>query len=120
METILLIANDRIVAGEAITVICNDIKAREDANHKLYFRRIMMGAYTISSGHTEEDGTRILDGNRELVIFPVYREEQLEKLKTGKNLIEMHNATWILGEGPKKVDIRTKLIDWLLGAEWDS
>lgn len=120
MNTILLLAQDRFDAAEALTILCNDIKTIEKANHKLFFRKIMMGAFSISAGHTDEDGTRHLDSENELIIFPVSNEEQLEKLKLGKTIIELHNCKWIIGEGEKTSNLRIKIIDWLLGADWNS
>jgi len=120
MDTILLYAKDRFDAAEALTILCNDIKAVEEANHKLYFRRLMFNSFTISSGHTDEDGTRHLDGDKEVVIFPMEREEQLEKLKVGKNILELRNCNWIIGEGEKAVERRSHIINWLLGADWNS
>ena len=120
MDTILLYATDRFDAAEALTILCNDIKAIEEANHRLYFRRLMFNSFTISSGHTDEDGTRHLDGEREVVIFPMEKEEHLEKLKAGKNILELRNCNWIIGEGDKTIKRRRHIIDWLLGADWDS
>ena len=123
METILLLATKPIDAHQSLSYICEDIKANEEADHQLYFRRVMFGAFTISKGKvTETDlGGGLtkkdceLTGEHELIIFPAAYEEQLEKLKSsGKTLVLVRNCMCIAGEGEKKKTLRSAIIDWLL------
>ena len=130
METILLLATKPIDAHQSLSYICEDIKGREDANHQLFFRRVMFGAFTISKGRVSETdlGGGLtkkdceLTGEHELIIFPAAYEEQLEKLKTsGKRLVLVKNCMSIAGPSEKKQVFRKAIIDWLLDdeARWD-
>lgn len=130
METILLLATKPIDAHQALSYICTDIKANSEADHQLYFSRMMFGAFTISKGSvTETDlGGGLtkkdceLTGEHELIIFPAAYEEQLEKLKTsGKTLVFVKNCMSIAGPSEKKILFRKAIIDWLLddNLKWD-
>lgn len=120
MDTILLYAKDRFDSAEALTLLCNDIKAVSDSEHKLYFRKLMANAFTIFPGCTDEDGIKHPTGDKEVIIFPMYEHELLDKLQAGKNLIELRNCKWVIGEGEKSSNVRKKIIAWLLGADWNS
>ena len=130
METILLLATKPIDAHQSLSYICQDIKANPEADHKLFFSRMMFGGFTISKGEIQE--TEIapgltkkdsaLTGEHELIIFPAAYEEQLEKLKTsGKTLVFVKNCMCIAGPSDKKVTFRKAIIDWLLddNSKWD-
>jgi len=130
METILLLATKPVDAHQALSYICEDIKSNEKANHQLFFRRVMFGAFTISKGRVAETDiggglTRKdceLTGDHELIIFPAAYEEQLEKLKTsGKTLVFVKNCMCIAGPSDKKTEFRKEIIDWLLddARKWD-
>ena len=114
METVLLFANKKQDALDSVQALCIDIQKRDDANHKLYFAARLMGAFVIAPGE-ESDGQRHLTGNREVIIFPAFREEDFNRLKSTKNLSSIHNAKWLVGDGPFKIKRREKIIDWLLG-----
>ncbi len=123
MKTILLLATKPIDAHQSLSYICEDIKADEQANHQLYFRRVMFGSFTISKGVVEvrDFGDGItnkecrLNGEHELIIFPAAYEEQLEKLKgSGKDIILVKNCMSIAGPSEKKQLLRKAIIDWLL------
>ncbi len=126
METILLLATKPIDAHQSLSYICEDIKANPEADHQLYFSRMMFGAFTISKGSVEETDLGggltkkdcALTGEHELIIFPAAYEEQLEKLKTsGKTLVLVRNCMCIAGPSDKKVTLRKHIIDWLLDDE---
>lgn len=132
METILLVATKPIDAHQSVSYICEDIKAREDADHQLFFRRVMFGAFTICKGEvtmTDLGGGMskkdcALTGEHELIIFPAAYEEQLEKIKavsSGKHLVLVKNCMSIAGPGEKKQLFRREIIDWLLddNLKWD-
>ena len=116
METVLLLAKTPDEAHQCVSYLCTDIQNTEEANHKLYFRRIMFGAFHICQGETDEEtGEKRLTGDREIVIFPAVYEEQLENLKGGKTLVLCKNAMCVVGEGETKVLRRSNLISWVLG-----
>lgn len=115
MRTVLLFANRREDALKSVEAICNDVKAREDANHKLAFARRLMGSFLIAPYETDAEGNKHLAGDRELLLFPALKVEEFEKLKSVKNVESIHNAKWVIGDGPWKVKRRQDLIDWLLG-----
>ena len=130
METILLLATKPIDAHQALSYICEDIKANPEADHQLYFSRMMFGAFTISKGSVKETdlGGGLtkkdceLTGEHELIIFPAAYEEQLEKLKaSGKTLIFVKNCMCVAGPSEKKVAFRKVIMDWLLDdkQKWD-
>ena len=115
METVLLLAQTPQQAGESVSYLCTDIQNTPEANHKLYFSRIMFGSFHISMGETGEDGKKHLTGDREIVIFPAVYEEQLEKLKVGKTMILCKNCMCVVGESDRRIDRRKNLISWVLG-----
>lgn len=130
MESILLLAQKPIDAHQSLSYICEDIKANEEADHQLFFRRVMFGGFTISKGEvTETDlGNGLtkkdcaLTGEHELIIFPAANEEHLEKLReSGKTLVLVRNCMCIAGEGEKSASLRKAIIDWLLddATRWD-
>ena len=113
MDTVVLYVLDRISAMESLTYLCNDIKAREDANHQLYFKRMMFGGYHVFRGNP--DTKDICD--REIIIFPADKPDRLEKLNAGKNILVCKNCKWVTGEGKGATRVRKLLIDWLLGSD---
>lgn len=114
METVLLLAQTPEEAHKSVSYLCTDIQNTPEANHKLYFHRIMFGAFHISMGETNEKGEKHLTGDREIVIFPAVYEEHLEKLKTNKVLVLCKNAMCVVGEWDRRIERRKNLISWLL------
>ena len=129
MEAILLLATTPEEAYKAVSYICEDIKANPEADHKLYFSRIMFGGFHISKGASEDvevepgitQKNLYFTGEHELIIFPAKYEEQLEKLKTNKTIIMVKNCMSAAGPSEKRITYRKALIDWLLDddAKWD-
>ena len=124
METILLIAQTPQNAYQAVSYICEDIKADHNADHKLYFARILFGGFHISKGEVhEENGVKMstLTGEHELIIFPAAYEDQLEKLKVDKSILLLKNCMTIAGDSSKKIAFRKSIIEWLLDDDkkWD-
>ena len=129
MEAILLLASTPEEAYKAVSYICEDIKACQEANHQLYFARIMFGAFHISKGAVES--TEIapgviqkdskLTGVHELIIFPSSNEEHIEKLKTDKTIVMVKNCMCMAGPSDKKQQLRQYIIKWLLDDDlrWD-
>ena len=118
METVILFAANREDALKSVSSLCNDIKSRDDANHRLYFNARLMGMFVIAPGEVIDD-KKEFTGNRELIIFPAMRDDDFERLKASKNLVSIHNANWVIGDGPRKVNARKKMIDWLLNLRDD-
>ena len=129
MEAIILLATNPDDAYKSVSYICTDIKENQEANHKLFFARMLFGGFHISKGKVEivDLGNGLtrkdseLTGKHELIIFPAAYEEQLEKLKTNKDIILVKNCMSAAGESSKKQAFRKALIDWLLDDEtrWD-
>ena len=129
MQTILLIANTPEAAFKAVSYICEDIKSNSEADHKLYFARIMAGGFHISKGKVIEheitpgitEKTSELTGEHELIIFPAIYNDGIEKLKSAKELLFVKNCMSAAGEGEKKQEFRKAIINWLLDdeAKWD-
>lgn len=115
METVLLLATTPQEAHESVSYLCDDIQNTPEANHRLYFHRIMFGSFHISTGTTDEDGNKSLTGDREIVIFPAVYEEQLEKLKAGKTMVLCKNCMCVAGDSELRVERRKALISWVLG-----
>ena len=115
LETILFYITDKEDGLKAVKYLTDDIKADEDANHKLYFRFLMADTYQVSIGCTDDDGQKHLIGNHEVLFVP---ESRLGKLDTSfnqnKNIIFMKNCMFIAGDGEKASSTRKLLIDWLL------
>lgn len=117
METVLLFANKQQDALNGVTWICNDIKNTEEANHQLFFSARLMSAFMISKGETDEENKVRLTGDRELVIFPAYREDDFKRLQKSKNIVLLHNVKWICGPSEQRIERRSRIIHWLLGEE---
>lgn len=133
MDTILLYAKTRQQALGCIDALTHDIKAlpMED-QHKLFFRRILMGAYIIFPGHItdeklienpptdEKDKAQrteaiIPDDTKELVIFPQDDEIRLKRIQDEKKVVLYRNCMCVVGEGDKAKATRDNIISWLLG-----
>lgn len=129
MDMILLLASTPEDAYKSISYICEDVKNRSDADHKLYFSRIMFGAFHISKGEVVETELApgmvkkdsALIGNHELIIFPSANEDHIKKLKENKTTIFTKNCMSVAGPSEKKVEFRKAIIDWLLDDSviWD-
>ena len=114
MDSIIFYATTRENALKAVTVMTQAIKAREDAAHKLFFASRLMGEYDICRGTVDADGKRQLVGDHEIIFFPASREQDLERLKAVKTVVDCHNCMWICGDSEEKIHRVQYLIDWLL------
>lgn len=116
METILFYVKNTQEALFAANAICSDIKALPDEDqHKLYLRKWPFHAMMIAP--YERKGTELVQLDKELLIFPAYREEDLEKLERGKNLVLFKNAMYIVGDNETSIKRRSNIINWLLDKE---
>ena len=113
MQTILLYAKTTQEALYSANAICSDIKALpDDDQHKLYLRKWPFHAMQIVP--YEKKGDRLEQLDRELLIFPAYREEDLERLERGKHLVLLKNAMCIVGDNETSKGRRSTIINWLL------
>lgn len=112
MKTILLLANKKEDALGCAQMLCEDIKANEIYDHKLYFSRMMMGAFKIGLGEIV-DGKPTFRSDRELVLFPAARVEDLERLKTNKTIIFCKNCMSVTGDSRIKAKRRKAILDWI-------
>lgn len=115
MQTALYFAERREDALACVQHLCDDIKANEEANHQLYFSTRFMGAYVICKGE-EVDGTKKLTGNREVIIFPASRTDDLERLQRTKHIVTCKNCMSLVGIGEKTKEKRAEVISWLLNS----
>ena len=112
MESIMLIATKREEALACVSALTDDIKALPvEHQHKLYFRQILMGSYVIFP----KEGDKV--GDKELIIFPASREEDLERLKGTKNIVLLKNCMYVVGDTDHTKDIRHNIIFYLLSKE---
>lgn len=113
MQTILLLANTSEEAHLALACITMNIQENPDAQHQLYFRRIMFGSFHICKGHTDEEGNKHLDPFHQLIILPA-DENYIERAKLGNEIVLVKNCMWITGDSEKRVERRKTVISWLL------
>ena len=88
----------------ALTYICEAIKAREDANHALYFSRRLMGMYCIFNSNNADETTR------EIIFCPVGSMYKIVK----KNIVDCRNCMWFVGDTDIKKARLQGVIDWIL------
>ena len=103
MESIVFTITDKENGLAALNYICEAIKGREDADHKLFFSRRLMGMYIVFNGKAD-------DADREVIFCPSGRLDQLK----GKNVIDTRNCMWFVGESDIKRARLQGTIDWLL------
>lgn len=115
METIIFYITDKEDGLKAIKSLTDDIKADNDADHKLYFRFLMADTYCVSMGCEEEDGTKHLIGEHEIIFMPSTRLGRLDSsFDQNKKIIFQKNCMLIVGDGEKPQAYRKLIIDWLL------
>lgn len=115
MKTILLLANRKEDALGCAQMLCEDIKANQIYDHKLYFSRMMMGAFKIGLGEPGDDGKLTFKSDKEIVLFPAARIEDLERLKTNKTIIFCKNCMSVTGDSRIKKKRRQAMLDWVSG-----
>ena len=114
MDSIIFYITDREEGTKAVQYLCEDIKARQDAEHKLYFKFLLSGAYMVSMGCEDTDGNKHFIGEHEIIFMPVGRQSDIERLKDTKNVIWYKNCMIMAGDSDKTKELRQVLIDWLL------
>ena len=119
MKTIMLTSQNKEDSIKSVNYLVEDIKAREDANHKLYFRFLMAGAYMVSMGCEDTDGVKHFVGEHEIIFMPSNRTQDIERLKELKDIVWLKNCMIIAGDGDKPKKLRNSLIDWLLEKKED-
>ncbi len=103
METIIFTITKKEDGLSALTYMCNAIKEREDANHKLFFSRRLMGMYGIFNAKDES-------ADREVIFVPIGMLDQI----LNKNIVDTRNCMWFAGDSPTKQARLQGTIDWLL------
>lgn len=99
MESIVFTVSNKEDGLASINYICEAIKGREDANHKLFFSRRLMGMYTIFNAE-----------DREIIFCPIGIVDKLE----GKNIVDLKPCMWYVGESDLKKGRLNAIIDWVL------
>lgn len=101
METIIFLISNKEDGLASLNFLCDGIKSREDANHKLFFSRRLMGTYIVTNRET-----------RQIIFCPLGR---IEDIKSGLNIVDTYNCMWFVGDTEKSQSKLMALIDWLLG-----
>ena len=115
VKTILFYVTDKEDGIKAVKYLIDDIKANDEAQHKLFFRPMMRGTYYISMGTTDDKGNRYMIGDHELLFMPQNSFEFLDgTFKENKTIILQKNCMVIAGETEKASELRNKIINWLL------
>lgn len=112
MKTIIFYANSLEDSTTSLDYLINDIKDRDDAQHKLFFSFLMAQTYRISMGTQTDDGERHFVGEHEVIFIPSGRQQDIDRLKETKDVIFYKNCMSVAG--PQRAEKRQKLIDWLL------
>ena len=115
VKTILLYITDKEDGLKAIQYLVDDIKANDEAHHKLYFKFLFNDAYYISMGTTDKDGKRYLIGDHELIFMPQTRLGSItDSFNQNKDIIFQKNCMVIAGDNEKAKAFRELIINWLL------
>ncbi len=105
METLIFLITNKEDGLASITYFCNEVKDREDANHQLGFTRRLMGTYTIFNSLNVDKATK------EIIFCPSGR---IGDIKKGKNIIDVKNCMWFVGEYDSAKNRIKSIIDWML------
>lgn len=111
MQTVVLLITNKEEGFKSVMTMSEAIKAREDANHKLFFTQRLFGTYMICKGEKGADGKAHYTGDREIIFCPAGREEQIG---SGKDIVEAKNCMCICGDGEKAQSRLQGYISWLL------
>lgn len=118
MKTIIFLVFNKEDGLATVTQLTQDIKANEEANHKLFFRNLFKGKYCIAKGEPGEDGKPVMNGDREIIFLPMddrsISKIALARLAEGKEILMVKNCMCLCGDGEAKQNRRRKVIDWLL------
>ena len=115
VQTIIFYVTDKEDGLKAVKYLTDDIKANEEANHKLYFRFLMNDMYQVTMGCTDDDGQKHLIGNHEVLFIPSSKLGKWDvSFSENKKIIFQKNCMIMAGEGEKTKAMRALLIDWLL------
>lgn len=117
MKTVIFYSTDIHDSVTAVKYLVDDIKAEEEANHKLFFKFLFENAYYISMGCVDDEGKRHFIGEHEVIFMPSERELDIERLKQTKDVVMYRNCMAISGDKAK--EFRKTLIDWLLEKKED-
>lgn len=109
METKIFIAQTKESALACVQHLCEDVKSREDANHKLFFARRMFNFFQITNRETRS--VLIIGAN-------VFESESNAQHLKGLHVVdEVKNCMSLVGESEDKAKKRKEIIDWLLDKE---
>lgn len=114
MKTIIFVVHSQEEGIKSVTQLVNDIKATEEANHKIFFTNLPGNVYYICKGEAEEDGKKHFTGSHEVIFVPLERLSIAISRFKDKEIVLEKNCMTLSGKGEKAKKNRTIIIDWLL------
>lgn len=111
MKTIIFTGSNPENHYKAIGFLCEAIKDRKDADHKIFVRSVMPHVHLMSMGCEATDGEKHFIGEHEIIFIPSTMDEEIERLKRTKEVVMCKNGMSFVGEDVTKVN---QIIDWLL------
>lgn len=113
LKTIIFFGRTPEELYKSIAYICECIKERKDAAHKLYISPLMNHIYLLSMGCVDTDGVKHIIGNHEIIFMPD-KQEEMDRLKQNKKVIFSKNCMCFVGDSEKKLQKTQDIIDWVL------
>ena len=112
VKTIIFFGDSPEALYKSLALLCNCIKERTDADHKLFVAPMSSHIYVVTKGE-DEDGKKNLNGNHELIFMP-NDDKLLQRLIQTKSVLYYRNCMSFVGDSEKKQQKVQELIDWLL------
>ena len=112
VKTIIFFGDNPEALYKSLALLCNCIKERTDAAHKLFVAPMASHIYVVSKGEINDD-KKTLNGNHEIIFMP--NDDKLsQRLIQTKKVLYYRNCMGFVGDSEKKQKKVQEIIDWLL------
>lgn len=117
LKTIIFYGDGPEALYKSIALLCNCIKERTDADHKLFISPMAQHIYVMARGEVE-DNKKNFTGNHEIIFMPNDNKIAQRLIQT-KKILYYRNCMSFVGDSEKKQKKIQDLIDWLLEIKED-
>lgn len=113
IKTIIFHASDKESLLKSVTLLCDAIKTRTDADHKLFFSVLGQDFYVVNRADLGDDGKPHFVGHHE-IIFMLKDDRTAQRLIELKRVLYYRNCMCFVGDSEEKQARTQELINWLL------